>query len=92
MSINLDSIDDLVLALKVIVMGLAAVLFSTLITLIISRKGRSIELKLAPVELNVDEFINELACNFSVTWLQGFNLDVLDIRQTKLLQISDHLI
>lgn len=75
MSLNLNSIDYLVFALKLFVLStlVQACFFVTLIiVLLFLREGRILKFKITPVKLKVDQLIDELTNHFSIARSESF--------------------
>lgn len=75
MSLNLNSIDYLVFALKLFVLStlVQACFFVTLIiVLLFLREGRILKFKVTSVKLKVDQLIDELTNHFSIARSESF--------------------
>lgn len=88
---NLNAVDDFIFPGVLFINGiLVVILITTVVTRIVRRNNWLEKLELTPVQLDVDKLVNELANCLTKAWLEVLNLDVLNVREPKLLEIIDH--
>ena len=91
MSLNFDTIDNLVAPPKLfILLEIALFLIAALTLIVILWKNWILEFKVSAIELKVDQLVDKLTNSFTIPWPQCLNLDVLNIGQPKFLQVIDH--
>ena len=91
MGLDFNSIDNLVSALKLIVLSvLICATTVTLILIIILGKFRGLEFKVTPVKLKIYQLIDQLANNFAITRPQCLYLKIFDIGKPEFFKVSYH--
>jgi hypothetical protein len=91
MSLNLNSVDDLIFASEFITRVLVcAYLAFTLVLVIILWKDWCLKLKVTTIKLKVDELIDQLAYHLPITRTKSLYFKVLHIWQPKLLEVPHH--
>lgn len=91
MGLNFNTIDYFISPLELLILiAFIAIFVTALIALILWNCGRH-EFKFSSVQFHIDKFINQLAHDFTMPLLQVFHLQILNIRQSNLFKVINHL-
>lgn len=92
MLLYLNAVYDLVLSCEFVMCIFVFVLVTAVITCFVWWNNRGHELKLTTIKFYIHKLVDQLTNSLSIARPQTFNFDILDIRQTELLEIPNHLI
>jgi hypothetical protein len=91
MSLNLNAIDDLVLALEIFSRYFISTYLALTSLIIVLWKDRCLKLKVTAIQFEIHQLINQLAYHFAISWAQSLYFEILHVWQPEFLQIADHL-
>lgn len=89
MSLNLNPIDDLILALKLIAIAFLSLAITPIINIIL-RYLRRQEFEFSSVQLHIYQLVNKLTYNLTIARSQIFYFKIFHVGKTNLLEITDH--
>jgi hypothetical protein len=88
MGFNLDAIYHFVATCELVI-GNVIQLITLHLLIVVRGVDRELELKVSAVELNVDEFIDELADDLTIARPETLDLETLDVGDAELLEVIE---